>query len=411
MEERRRTRELPQTDQNQSLSKPTRRFDIDWLRTLVVLLLIPFHAGRLFDTHDPFYIQNEILSEKLTFWWLFIGHALGMQFLFLLAGSTTWLALRFRNTKQYIKERFLRLVLPLIFGVLVIVPWQPYYGMRGNTGDSISFLEFYPHFFEMPEMQEGYTGGFTVAHLWFILFLFLISLLALPLFLYFRRESGGHLVKRFADFFAPSRRIFLLAIPLIGLDRLVDYNWNSLSLAIFFFLFYLTFFLYGYFIMADPRLAESIDRVKRTALIFGPALFFVVRGIESTVEMPFLLQQLILHLYYRGTFPWFTIIAVLGYGKQYLNFPSKFLLYFGEASYPAYILHQSVVVAVGYYIVQWEADISSKYLAITFATYAITFIIYEGVIRRYNPIRFLFGMRPKRNLARSERSQVLRLSE
>jgi peptidoglycan/LPS O-acetylase OafA/YrhL len=295
--------------------------------------------------------------------------------------------------------------------MLVIVPWQSYYGMRRYTGTSISFIEFYPHFFEMPGTPEGYTGGFTVAHLWFIIFLFLISLLALPLFLYFRSESGGRLVKRLADFFAPSRRVFLLAIPLIGLDRLVDFHWNSPSLMIFFFMFYFTFFLYGYFIMADARFAESIDRIKKTALIFGPVLFLIVRGIDAAVQMPTLLEQLILHLYYRGTFPWLTIIAVLGYGKQFLNFPSKFLLYFGEASYPTYILHQSVVVAVGYYVIQWEADVSSKYVAITLATYAVTFMIYEGVIRRNNPIRFLFGMRPKRELLKSDLNRILRFKK
>jgi peptidoglycan/LPS O-acetylase OafA/YrhL len=395
---------VTQTEQS---PRSIRRFDIDWLRTLVVLLLIPFHAGRLFDTHDPFYVQNEVLSEKLTFWWLFIGHALGMQLLFLLAGSTTWFALNFRSVKQYLKERFLRLILPFIFGVLVIVPVQPYFGMLANTDVEISFLEFYPHFFEMPTTPEGYTGGFTVAHLWFIIFLFMISLLCLPLFLYFRSGSGDRLVKRLADFFTPSGRIFLLAIPLIGLDRLIDYNWNSPSLLIFFFTFYLTFFIYGYLLMTDKRFGESIDRVKKIALIFGPVLFLVVRGIEAAVQFPTVLEMLILHLFYRGTFPWLTIIAVLGYGKRLLNFPNKFLLYFGEASYPTYILHQSVVVALGYYVVQWEANILVKYISITLATYMVTFMIYEVFIRHINPIRFLFGMRPKRKLSKSDLNQIL----
>jgi len=407
----RRANELTQTDQSQPPSKSARRFDIDWLRTLVVLLLIPFHAGRVFDTLKAFYVQNDVLSEGMTFWWLFIGHAVGMQLLFLLAGSTTWLALNFRTTKQYIQERFLRLMLPFIFGVLVIVPWQPYFGMLRYTGTSSSFIDYYPHFFEIPKAPEGYTGGFTVAHLWFILFLFLISLLALPLFLYFRRESGGRLVKRLAAFFIPSKRILLLAIPLIGLDRLIDFYWNSQSLLIFFFIFYFVFFFYGYFLMTDTRFAESIDRNKKAALIFGPVLFLVVRGIEAAVALPTSLEQLILHLYYRGTFPWLTIVAILGYAKQFLNFPSKFLLYFGEASYPIYILHQTVVVAVGYYVVQWDADVLSKYIAITLATYAVIFIIYEGFIRRYNPIRFLFGMRRRWKLDQSDFTRTLKLEK
>jgi glucan biosynthesis protein C len=389
------------------VQRPIRRFDFDWLRTLVVLLLIPFHAGRLFDTHDAFYIQNEALSEGLTFWWMFIGHALGMQFLFLLAGSTTWFALKFRSAKQYLKERALRLILPFIFGVLVIVPVQPYFGMRSSTGAGISYFEFYPSFFTMPETPEGYTGGFTVAHLWFIIFLFIISVIALPVFFLSRSDGGKRLGERLADFFTPGYRIFLLAIPLIGLDRLIDFYWNSLSKMAFFFIFYLTFFIYGYFLMTDERYEESIYRVKRTALIFGPVLFLIVRGIEAKGVIPFLPKLLILHLFYRGTFPWLTILAVLGYGKRYLNSPNKFLLYFGEASYPVYILHQTVIVAIGFYVVGWEAGILAKYVLTTITAYIATFTIYELLIRRFNAIRFLFGMRPKRKLAKGELEGIL----
>jgi glucan biosynthesis protein C len=382
--------------------RPERRLDFDWLRTLVVLLLIPFHAGRLFDTHDAFYVQNEVLSEGLTFWWMFIGHALGMQFLFLLAGATTWFALNFRSVKQYLKERSLRLILPFVFGVLVIVPPQTYFGMRLSTGEDISYFEYYPSFFTMPETPEGYTGGFTVAHLWFIIFLFLISLITLPLFFYFRSDSGKRLAKRLADFFTPSYRIFLLAIPLIGLDRLLDFNWNSLSEFVFFFIFYLTFFIFGYLLMTDRRYEESMNRVKGKAFIFGPLLFFIVRGIETTGVIPLLPRLLILHLFYRGTFPWLTILTVLGYGKRYLNSSNKFLLYFGEASYPIYILHQSVIVVIGFYVVGWEAGILAKYIFLTIAAYIGTFMIYELFVRRFNAVRFLFGMRPKRVLSKGE---------
>lgn len=375
------------------LDNPERRHDIDWLRTLVVLLLIPFHAARIFDTHDPFYVQNEVLSEKLTFWWLFIGHALGMQLLFLLSGSATWFALRYRSAKRYAKGRFVRLIIPLIIGVLVVVPPQPYYGMLANTPFSGTILEFYPYFFKAPTTPEGYTGGFTVAHLWFVLFLFLVSMLVLPLFLYFESESGKRLIERLATFLTKPGRIFLFAVPLIGLDRLIDFNWDSSSLGIFFFIFYLTFFIFGYILMADPRFEESIDRHKKTALIFGPGLFFIVRGIEAAGLLPPLIQQLVLHLFYRGTFPWLTIVTVLGYAKQYLNTQSRFLSYFGKASFSIYVLHQTVVVAIGYYVVQWDAGILVKYLTVTVATYAIVMLLYEMFIRRSKLLRLLFGMK------------------
>jgi peptidoglycan/LPS O-acetylase OafA/YrhL len=90
-----------------------------------------------------------------------------------------------------------------------------------------------------------------------------------------------------------------------------------------------------------------------------------------------------------------------------LNSPSKFLLYFGEASYPVYILHQSVIVTIGFYVVSWDASILAKYGFITITAYIATFTIYELLIRRFNPIRFLFGMRLKRVLAKGELDRIL----
>jgi len=379
-------------------TKPARRHDIDWLRTLVVLLLIPFHTARIFDTSKLFYVQNEVLSEKLTFWWIFIGHALGMQLLFLLAGSTTWFALRYRKTGQYVKERFLRLIVPLIFGVLIIVPPQSYYGMLANTDFSGSIIEFYPRFFEVPEVAEGYTGGFTVAHLWFVLFLFLISMVALPLFLFLKGENGARFVEGLGTFFAKPGAIFLLAIPLIVWDRLIDFNWNDFSLFLFFVVYYLSFFVYGYLLMTEARYWQTVDRYKKIALILGPVLFVIVRGVQATGIMPPTLEKFILHLYYRGTFPWLTLIALLGYGKKYLNAPSKFLNYFGEAAYPLYVLHQTVIVAIGYYVVQWDGSILVKYVTITLAAFGVTTLLYEVLVRRNNFVRALFGMGPRRDL-------------
>lgn len=378
-------------------TKLARRHDIDWLRTLVVLLLIPFHTARIFDTSKLFYVQNEVLSEKLTFWWIFIGHALGMQLLFLLAGSTTWFALRYRRTGQYVKERFLRLIVPLIFGVLIVVPPQSYYGMLANTDFSGSIIEFYPRFFEAAEVAEGYTGGFTVGHLWFVLFLFLISMVALPLLLFLKRGNGARFIDGLGTFFAKPGTIFLLAIPLIVWDRLIDFNWNDFSLFLFFLVYYLTFFVYGYLLMTEARYWQTVDRYKKIALILGPVLFVIVRGVQATGIMSPTLENFILHLYYRGTFPWLTLIALLGYGKKYLNAPSKFLNYFGEAAYPLYVLHQTVIVAVGYYVVQWDGSILVKYLTITLAAFGVTTLLYEVFVRRNNFVRSLFGMGPRRD--------------
>ena len=197
------TKTLTQTASTTQQAKPQRRYDIDWLRVLAVLLLFPFHTARIFDTFGLWYVKNDTLSEALTYFIAFV-HPWHMPLLFLLAGSSTWFALGFRSAGQYTKERFIRLLIPFIFGVLVIVPPQSYLGLLGHTGYSGSFFEWYPNFFSIntSDMDGYFLGGFTPAHLWFIAFLFIFSLLALPLFLYLRRrDSGKRLMGWLAAFF------------------------------------------------------------------------------------------------------------------------------------------------------------------------------------------------------------------
>jgi peptidoglycan/LPS O-acetylase OafA/YrhL len=175
----------------------------------------------------------------------------------------------------------------------------------------------------------------------------------------------------------------------------------------------LIFFIYGYVLIADDRFGEAIDRHKLVALIGGPALYIIL-GVTGTRDvMPEWLQ----FVYYHGIFPWFIIVALLGYGKRYLNVAPRrgslaaaFLMYFGEGAYAFYLIHQPVLVTVGYYVVQWnipsalgaDGDILIKYVTIAVGTFVVTTLLYEVLVRRIPVMRFLFGMRPRQKLPSEE---------
>jgi glucan biosynthesis protein C len=118
-----------------------KRNDIDLMRILAVLLLIPFHTARIFDTLDPFYVKNNVLSTGLTYIVVIFLEKWHMPILFLLAGASTWFALRARSSGQYILERLKRLMIPFIFGTLVIVPPQMYFALLHRANTSASYLE------------------------------------------------------------------------------------------------------------------------------------------------------------------------------------------------------------------------------------------------------------------------------
>ena len=95
--------EAPKMGTEIKADKPARRYDIDWLRVLAVLLLFPFHTARIFDTWGPWYVKNAALSDLLTFFNNLV-YPWHMPLLFLLAGASTWFALGFRSAGQYTRN-------------------------------------------------------------------------------------------------------------------------------------------------------------------------------------------------------------------------------------------------------------------------------------------------------------------
>lgn len=91
----------------------------------------------------------------------------------------------------------------------------------------------------------------------------------------------------------------------------------------------------------------------------------------------------------------------MGLGRSYLNFNSKLLQYASGASYPFYLLHQTILVIIGFYVVRWNVGVMEKFFIISTTTLIATIALYELLIRRNNVARFLFGLKPicsKQNL-------------
>jgi peptidoglycan/LPS O-acetylase OafA/YrhL len=244
--------------------------------------------------------------------------------------------------------------------------------------------------------MDGYfLGGFTPAHLWFIAFLFIFSLLALPLFLYLRRrDSGKRLMGWLAAFCSLPGAILLFAFPLYVMYRLIDFYPSPL--------YFIAYFILGYILVADSRFEKAINRHKAVALVLGPVLYLFVTYFELfgyPWSNPSWLVPVIV-AYIVGFAPWFFVIAILGYGRKFLKSSNKFLAYSGQASYPIYILHQTVIVIIGFFVVQWSAGILPKYVTILVAAVIVSTIIYDLLIRRTNVTRFLFGMRLKKKPAK-----------
>ncbi len=396
-----------------SSERSERRHDIDWLRVMAVLLLIPFHTARIFDIWEPNYVKNAQLSVWLSGLIVLMG-PWHMPLLFVLAGASTWLALRFRSAAQYMQERFLRLMVPFIFGILVIVPPQVYYARLSLYNDPNgylqfysqvpgdvqarvermsqapgSFLQWYPHFFEIdPGDITGYAGTFTPgAHLWFIAFLYVFSWASLQLFMALKGEKGRRVISGLAGFFSKPGLLLLLVIPLVLSEALPDLGGKNPFT-------YILLFIYGYILMADEQFQLALERQKWVNLILGAlALAGCMTVWFSGISFPDFSLPSILFALLRNFTTCCWVFALLGLGRRYLNRDNKALRYAAEASLPFYILHQTVIVAIGYYVIQWNMGVAAKFLIIAAMSLAGSLLLYELVVRRTRLTRFLFGMK------------------
>ena len=190
----------------------------------------------------------------------------------------------------------------------------------------------------------------------------------------------------------------MLAIPLAIIEGVLRPKWpgfqNLYSDWANFFLYFF-YFIYGYIICADARFGEAIDKHLKIALIMAIASMSVLLQLWVSDIIPnrgYSLEY-VLYQMFRGVNSWLWIVALLGLARRYLNFNNSVLQYATQASYPFYILHQTIVVAIAFYVVHWNISIMAKFFVISTASLIATIFVYELLVKRNNVARFLFGLK------------------
>jgi peptidoglycan/LPS O-acetylase OafA/YrhL len=361
---------------------------------MAVFLLFFYHTACIFHPWGNFYIKNNQLSPVIAYIFVWAVAHWHMSLFFLLAGASTYYALLKRSGVGYVRERFKRLFIPLIFGTLVIIPPQSYLGLLNHSDYSQSFIHWLPNFFHLQtaDLDAFFLGRFTVGLLWFILHLFIYSLISLPLFLFLNRESGRRWVKRIVSILIKPIVLFLLFPALLIL--ISKFPWIAGGNP----LFYITFFIVGFILMSDQRLLDRIDKYRLVLLLLGIVPLVSMIVVDGTNSWPANTPERaddIMDAYLNAFVPWFFILAVFSYGRRFLNYSNRFLKYFSEGAYPIYILHNTIIIIIAFFVVQWNLSVASKYLIILALAVTGTFLAYDILVRRTNITRFLFGMKGK----------------
>ncbi len=370
-----------------------RRYDLDWLRVLAFSGVFFYHCSRFFNSSD-WHIKNADTSGIID---IFTGifDLFGMPLIFAISGASIFFALRLGGGGRFLRERVLRLLVPLGLGILVLAPPQVYLDRLTHGKFIGTFLEFMPHYFQPANF--AWTG----VHLWYLEYLFVFTLALLPLFMWLKRPSGQRALAYLSQLTQRKGVIFLWAVPLALLSIAVDPFGVMKPQPSEAFLRLVMFplpLIYGYLIFADNGIQQAITRQRRTALIlslgFTVVLMLVSVGITDW-GWEFNLPTFALMMMGCSLLIWCYLLTTLGYGMRYLTSNRRLLSYANEAVLPFYILHQPVILALGYFIIPLQLPILVKYLIITPLAFCITLGLYEYGVRRVNLLRRAFGLKSR----------------
>jgi hypothetical protein len=270
-------------------------------------------------------------------------------------------------------------------------------GFKGN------FADFYTTVFTTGPYP---AGNFSWHHLWFIVYLFLYDLVFAPLFKWSMSEGGKQRLS-FFNKLANRKWIYLLMVPSViayismnlSFPETHDliHDWSR-------HVYWIFFLLTGFTCINFPALMDSLERNRRTSFLLAFASILVInyfRWNNAETEIPHTGNwRMYAHMSLFPLTAWCWIFTAIGYGKRYLNKKHRIQNYINEAVYPFYILHQTIIVIVVYYVVQSPDSVYGKFIFTFITSFILVTCIYHLLIRPYAVTRFLFGMKPKKKEAK-----------
>ncbi len=379
--------------------KTERRYDLDWGRVGAFGLLILYHIGMMYVSWD-YHIKSghqslflDTLMVVLNQWRLPI--------LSLVSGSASYFIMQKVALGRFFWVRSVRLLIPLWFGMFVIVLPQVYFELKFKGYADLTVFQFLTAYYTFDQSFDTHIP--TWNHLWFVAYLWVYSLIFIPA-LYFLKTSKGEKLASYLTFDKmPGWLAIALPVAIFALYyafiRPYFPSTHALTDDWFNHIFYLTIMIFGYMLAGSTKVWNWL-KIHRKKIVLGALLsasaILVLRNspLMDWQEWPdwmFYSTRLLLTLNL-----WLWILGILAMAFAHINKPSKKLAYLNEAVYPFYILHQTIIIMIGYPLSQWAGfNIYGETAVLIVGTFGLCYLLYEYLIRRIGILRFLFGMKPK----------------
>ncbi len=369
-----------------------RRYDFDMLRVFCTGSIFLFHCFCIFAASD-FFIANPQQSIVL-YVLVYLMLVWMLPVFFIISGRVTYYSLGSDNITGLLKSRFLRYMVPFIFGVLFLSPIIIYLSRVFHHEYNGSLLSFYINSYFHGLYGFGGNFSFLGNHLFYLLYLFFFTAFFL-LVIRLNPWKGGQLrIHDWLTLFQKPGAIFLLSIPIILTTELnfIDPTvfgragtggWNIFS--------HFLFFAYGLLFSFDHRFDNIIDRHwKISAIIAVPLLAmyaWLLTDIPYYDAVASWLKAILL-----GLAGFTTVLAIFGFAHQKISKPVKNITTFNKGVMPFYIIHFPIVIIFGFFVTQLNLGLIPKLAMVIGLSFVSTLTLYL-IIKRFRVLRFLFGMK------------------
>lgn len=360
-----------------TVKKTERLFFVDWIRITLILTVFLFHIGMFFNSKN-WSVKNNIQVSSLNEFMDFL-HLWRMPFLFLISGIGTHFTLIRKKPLQYIFERTKRLLIPFISGIFILLPIQFYIE---NIYQYNSIFEVYMIFLNGEYFSKL---GFNKYHLWFILFLYIMSILIYPLVVKIKLGKLNKVLVLLTNILYKKLNL-IVPVYIIFIGAV-----NHLIPDIYWFSKYFFFFLTGFLFISNKKIMNYLQSARilflTQALISIIIFYFTPNLFSETFIMKFY------NKFFTSFIIWSIIFSSMGFSKEYLNINNKYRKNFNEGIYPFYLLHQPIIILIGHYIASIDINIFLKFLILTLSSFLTTIALYWFIIKKHKPLRVIFGLK------------------
>ncbi|WP_051540809.1 acyltransferase [Ahrensia sp. 13_GOM-1096m] len=387
---------------------------LDWLRVIAFAILIIYHSAVGFFPNDFWLISSPNTSATLELL-MDLPRVWRLSLLFFISGAGTYFAFRKQSDVQFITARTVRLVVPLLFAMALICAPQVWYERMLVDGYKGNFWQFWT---ERYFMEGKYpTGNFTWAHMWFVGYLFTMTMLFFPVMKFLNTRLGDKINNVFATIFQTRASYCLFLLPLAlnlmltpWFPRATNTLYNDFAwLAV-----YLSWFGFGY-LYARNHIVANRFLVLHTAEIITLTVI-----VSVSMYVLFWIDVFDLNLGNRGNhtalykafsicLSLMMIYTLLILGLRFLNFKNGFISYFNKAVYPLYIVHQTIIVGLLYYTIKNGFGFSTSLATVMIGTALLSMLSYHLIIKNLGWGRLLFGLDAEGRGAEFSKRFVIRI--